>query len=123
MSTPNAQPPILMKFLCRFIAKGSRTPVGGPGYSARFMDKDLLKSDTLGTASVGPDGKAECLVPRVNMKGWDSPGETKPDVYVVLLKDGKELFRSPTIKNMNLAEVDPTTKEQRTTFDLGAFEV
>lgn len=115
--------PGLYRFVVRFVEKGSRRPLTGPAFKARFYDRDLIRDNRLGESALDAGGSAAVVVSSASFKSLDSPGETRPDVYCVLEKDGQAIFRTPVRANLDLDAADKVTGTQARTIDLGAFEV
>lgn len=115
--------PALFKLVARFERAGSGKPVTGERYRVRFYDRDPLRDDFLGESTLSRTGAAEVVCSTLDFKGFDSPFEKHPDVYCVLLNDGREVFRTPVANDLPVGEPDPVTLVPRTTFDLGVFRV
>ena len=80
---------------------GSGAPISGPGWRARVFDRDILMDDKLGDVRVDDEGKATFLLPVADIKSLDSPGERTPDLYFRLFHNGKEVFRSEVIEDVD----------------------
>lgn len=113
----------LYRFVVRFVEKGTGRPVTGRAYRARFFDRDLIRDNRLGDSPLDAEGVAGVVVSSAAFKGLDSPGETRPDLYCVLEKDGREVFRTPVRWDIDVSARDPVTKVSERTIDLGVFEV
>ncbi len=113
----------LYRFVVKFVDKSTGKPLTGGSYRARFFDRDIIHDNRLGESSLDVDGTAGVVVSSAAFKGLDSPGETKPDVYCVLEKDGREVYRTPVLRDVEVEARDPVTKEESRTIDLGVFEV
>ncbi|MBM4108265.1 MAG: hypothetical protein FJ255_05560 [Phycisphaerae bacterium] len=113
----------LYRFVVRFVDKASGKPVTGPAYRVRFFDKDIIHDNRLGESPLDGQGSAGVIVSSAAFKGLDSPGETEPDLYCVLMKDGQQVFKTPVRMNVKVEATDPVTGRDARTIDLGVFKV
>ena len=91
---------------------------------ARLFDQDLVRDDLLAEQPVGEDGRVEFTANLADAGSLDSPGETEPDLYVVLERSGREVFRTPVSSDVEFLRVDPVTLTRKSlTVDLGTHEV
>lgn len=89
-----------------------------------LLDADLVHDDFLGEARVGPDGYGEVIFDLTDASSLDSPGETKPDLYLSVRLAGRELARSPVQVDVDFLWKHPVTGEQRAlTINLGDVAV
>jgi len=79
----------------------SGKPLTGEGWTASVRDRDTLMDDHLGRVEVDADGVATFLLSVADIKSIDSPGERNPDLYFTLFYDGREVFRSEVIENVD----------------------
>lgn len=84
-------------------------PLNGSEYSVSLLDKDHFFNDKLGTGALSNDGVAEFLFSVADIFSIDSPGERTPDIYFVLEKSGREIFRSEIFSEVNFDATDPVT--------------
>ena len=84
-------------------------PLTGDEFEVALLDEDRYFDDKLGTASLNPDGEAEFIINAVDILSIDSAGETTPDLYFVVRKDGKEIYRSKTFSEVDFETKDPVT--------------
>jgi len=87
-------PQLLFKVTGRFIFKSSGKPVTGDEYIVWLYDKDPITDDKLGEGKLDENGRVEITCDLADASSLDSPGESKPDLYFILLKNGREIFRS-----------------------------
>lgn len=113
----------LYRFVVRFVDKASGRPVTGAAYRCRFFDKDIIHDNRLGESPLDEQGSAGVIVSSAAFKGLDSPGETEPDLYCVLLKDDKPVFKTPVKMNIKVESLNPVTGRDARTIDLGVFKV
>lgn len=99
---------LLLHVHARFL-RHSGDPVHGNHYHVRLYDQDITEDDFLSEEQPDKEGKVHFTINPAQYKSIDSPGEKKPDLYMVLYHDGKEIFRTPVIQ-----DIDPDTE---TNFD------
>ena len=99
-------------------------PLAGDDYSVLVMDEDKYFDDKLGAKSLGSDGSVEFLIPVAEIFSFDSAGERTPDLYFVVKKDGKEVFRSEVFAEVDFDAKDPVTgRAKGLTKKFGPFAV
>ena len=99
-------------------------PLTGGDYSVVVMDDDKFFDDKLGAEPLGPDGKAEFLISVADILSFDSAGERTPDLYFVVKKGGKEVFRSEVFAEVDFDAKDPVTgRPKGVTKAFGPFAV
>ena len=84
-------------------------PLYGDDYSVALLDEDRFFDDKLGASELDADGVAEFLVSAADILSFDSAGERTPDLYFVLRKDGKEVFRSEVFNEVDFEAEDAVT--------------
>ena len=87
----------------------SGAPLSGSDYSVTLMDDDKYFDDKLGSQVLSPEGTAEFLVAVADILSFDSSGERTPDLYFVVRKDGKKVFKSEVFQDVDFDAVDPVT--------------
>ena len=103
-------------------ANGS--PLSGDEYSVALLDQDRFFNDKLGAAGLNADGSGEFLVSAADILSFDSAGEQTPDLYFLLRKDGKEIFRSDVFQDVDFQSDDPVAGRPRgLTRKFGPFAV
>ena len=99
-------------------------PLTGADYEVALLDKDRYFDDKLGTSALGPDGEAEFLITVADILSIDSAGETTPDLYFVVRRDGKEVFRTEVFDEIDFETTDPVTgRAKGLTQAFGPFQV
>jgi hypothetical protein len=106
------------------VLDASGAPLAGNAYRVRLYDQDALFDDFLGEAHPDGDGRVDLVFDPTRIKSLDSPRETRPDLYVTIVRGGDELARSPVARDVDLTAVDPETRRpERRTIDLGELRV
>jgi len=91
---------------------------------ARLMDQDTLSDDVLAEAVPDSSGNVAFQFNLGLASSVDSPGETQPDLYIQLLLDDVEVFRSDPINDVDFLTPNPVSGLQDgVTQDLGTFEL
>lgn len=99
-------------------------PLAGDEYEVALLDKDKYFDDKLGTATLSPEGEAEFLITVADILSIDSAGETTPDLYFVVRRGGKEIFRSEVFAEVDFEGKDPVTgRAKGLTRAYGPFQV
>lgn len=99
-------------------------PLTGGEYEVALLDEDKYFDDKLGTSGLSPDGDAEFLITVADILSFDSAGETTPDLYFVVRKDGTEVFRSEVFAEVDFEAKDPVTgRAKGLTKAFGPFQV
>ncbi len=100
------------------------SPLSGPDYLVRLIDEDRFFDDKLGSSGLDADGTAEFLIAVADILSFDSPGERTPDLYFVLSKDGREVFRSEVFSEVDFDARNPVTgRADSLTKSFGPFRV
>lgn len=87
-----------------FLHKHSGKALYGNDYTVRLFDKDPISDDFLGETKPDAEGKTQFKVDPSLYRSEDSLFEKRPDFYLVVLKNGSEIFRTPVALNINLEE-------------------
>ena len=95
----------LFRAVVQFIDAEGR-PLAGDSWLARVFDSDCLADDRLGQSQLDDQGRASFLIPVADIKSLDSPGERMPDLYFRLFMDGREVFRSQVIEDVDFESLD-----------------
>jgi hypothetical protein len=99
-------------------------PLTGGDYEVALLDEDKYFDDKLGTSGLTSDGEAEFLITIADILSIDSAGETTPDLYFVVRKNGKEVFRSDVFEEVDFEANDPVTgRPKGLTRAFGPFQV
>jgi Zn-finger nucleic acid-binding protein len=111
------------KVKARFIRKADRQPLSGVTgrYVVKLFDRDIIKDDMLGEPRLDANGQVQCTFDLYDAAGTDSPLERKPDIYLVVYEDNREIFRTSVFRDLDFQKRDDTGAA--VTHDLGTFEV
>ena len=99
-------------------------PLTGKGFAVGLRDKDRFFDDKLGVSTLNTEGEASFMFSPTDILSIDSIGETQPDLYFVVWKDGVEIFRSEVFENVDFETEDPVTgRRDDMTKSFGPFRV
>jgi len=99
-------------------------PLPGSGWTAGVSDQDVLVDDCLGVVNLDKKGVARFLLNVADIKSLDSPGERNPDLYFTLFKDGKEVFRSAVMMDVDFESLHEVSGDPvQITQEFGPFRV
>lgn len=99
-------------------------PLTGKDYEVALLDEDRFFDDKLGTSALSPEGEAAFLISEADILSIDSAGETTPDLYFVVRKNGREIFRSEVFSEVDFTAKDPITgRAKGLTKSFGPFQV
>ena len=116
-------PSEIFKVIAEF-ADADGNPLSGNNYSVTLMDEDRYFDDKLGKAKLNAGGAAEFLISVADILSFDSAGERTPDLYFVVRKDGKKVFRSDVFDDVDFDAVDPVTgRSKSSTRKFGPFRL
>jgi len=101
--------------------KLTNEPLNGGAYKVKFYDQDLLKDDFLGESDLDDLGHAIINVRRSDFRSKDSPLEKYPDIYFEIFKNGVEIYKSKTLKNLHLEEARDFPASEGKHCSLGTF--
>ena len=110
---------LLIHITARFIIADRE----GSSFQVKLYDNDLLEDDFLAEQHLKADGVVHFTVNPTEYRTADSPREKKPDFYMVLLKNGTEIFRTPTATNIDLENEGYFDAKDGLELDLGEFLV
>ncbi len=100
------------------------SPLTGDDYSVVILDEDRYFDDKLGESKLNAEGSADFIITAADILSFDSAGETTPDLYFVVRKDGKEVFRSDVFSEVDFETIDPVTGRSKAgTQSFGPFKV
>ena len=117
-------PQILFNVTGRFVFKSGGKPVTGEEYRIWLYDKDIVEDDKMGEGMLNEDGRFDITCDLANASSIDSPGERKPDLYCILLKNGHEIYRSKVFKNSQPFVKSPFSRKKKgIILYLGTFEI
>lgn len=98
----------IFKVIASFQTRDGK-PLTGGEYSVMLHDEDKFFDDKLGTSRLDGEGRAEFIIFVADIISIDSPDERTPDLYFVVYKDGKEIFRTETIHEVDFELRDAVT--------------
>ena len=111
-----------IKILARFL--GTHGVVPYERMRARLWDQDLVSDDMLGEGAMDSMG---CVTFQFDLKlasSIDSPGEVQPDLYIQILLDDVEVFRTAVKKDVLLIAGGSANQLGSTnSLDLGEFQL
>jgi hypothetical protein len=104
------------------IAKGSDEPLCGKEYSVRLYDKDMFNDDFLGESQLSNLGIASFRITEKHFAGF-ARLDKKPDFYFVVYRNGKQIFKSRVMQNLDLTDIEEFKMSEGEIVDLGTFLV
>jgi len=111
-----------IQILARFL--GTHGVVPYERMRARLWDQDLVSDDMLGEAALDSMGRVTFQFNLKLASSIDSPGEVQPDLYIQILLDDVEVFRTPVKKDVLLIAGGSADQLRSTnTLDLGEFQL
>ena len=113
----------LITIRARLVDRETASPISSDGTFVKLYDKDLLEDDFLGQGQPDQSGNAEITFQSSDFKSMDSPGETRPDLYFVVFKYGKQIFKSKVIADLNLDTIHLLEPGKGKIIDLGVFAI
>ncbi len=102
----------IFKVIAEFV-DASGAPLHGDQYSIVLLDEDKFFDDKLGEQELTVEGVAEFLISAADILSFDSMGETTPDLYFVVRRNGDEVFRSQVFTDVDFEMTDPVTGKQK----------
>ena len=105
----------------RLIAKGSDAPVTGKEYFVRLYDEDFFEDDFLGESGLDENGVARITFNPDDFDTEDLIKETSLDFYFVVFKNGKNIFSSKVMEQVNVERFEKFKMGEGEVFDLGTF--
>jgi hypothetical protein len=111
----------------KIIVKGELLCNGNPwesdGMIVKLFDKDLLEDDFLGQSKITGHGKFEIEFYSEDFKSYDSPFESKPDLYFCIYLFGELLYRSVIWNDVDIDKSSIFVPDKGKVIDLGTFDV
>jgi hypothetical protein len=100
------------------------SPLTGDEYEVALLDEDRFFDDKLGMSALSAEGEADFLITAADILSIDSAGETTPDLYFVVRREGREIFRSEVFSEVDFEIADPVTgRAKGLTKAFGPFQV
>jgi hypothetical protein len=111
-----------IQIMARFL--GTHGVVPYERMRARLWDQDLVSNDLLGDAPLDPMGRVQFQFDLKSISSIDSPGEVQPDLYIQILLDDVEVFRTAVKKDVLLmADGSADPMQSTNALDLGDFQL
>ena len=110
-----------VRILARFATADGVVPY--ERMKARLWDQDPLRDDLLGEAAPDHAGLVAFQFNLDSVASVDSPGEVKPDLYIQVLLDDVEVFRTPVIEDVVFGTNSLSDFSSPTATDLGTFQL
>ena len=121
MSEFSLHPDMNIEVTARLIAKGSDAPVTGKEYLVRLYDEDFFEDDFLGESGLDENGVARITFNPDDFDTEDLIKETSLDFYFVVFKNGKNIFSSKVMEQVNVERFEKFKMGEGEVFDLGTF--
>lgn len=109
-----------IEVIIRFIEKGTDEPLTGDMYTVRLFDKDLFDSEFLGESGLDANGYSKISFNHSAFANFANL-EAFPDIYFTLYKEGKVLYKSKVIEDIDLSVLEEYKKGAGEVIDLGTF--
>jgi hypothetical protein len=113
---------LILKVSAQLLVKGAGTALPST-YTIQLMDKDPLKDDLLGSTSTDRNGKVYFQVNPNDFQTVDSFAEKLPDLYLSVLEEGKEIFRTPVANDVDVLQDGHFNSKDGASIHLGTFLV
>ena len=111
----------LIRIHAKFLEKGTGDPITGDEFMVKFYDKDVFDDDFLGEDYPDENGEVLILIDPEHAKSWDSPGETKPDLYFVLFEYDRPVYTSRVVEALDVLSEGDFNSVEGASFDFGTF--
>ena len=121
MNEFSLNPEMNIEVTARLIAKGSDAPVTGKQYVVRLYDKDFFEDDFLGESGPDENGVVRISFNTADYDTKDVLKEKSLDFYFAVFKNGKEIFRSKVMEDVNVERFEKFKMGEGEVFDLGSF--
>lgn len=112
---------INLEVTARLIARGTDRPVTGSRYQVKLFDKDFFEDDYLGQSSPDHEGRVRFLFNPGSLDKNEPLKENSLDFYFLVYKDGKEIFRSKVMEDVQIEEVEEFKMGEGEVIDIGTF--
>lgn len=98
-----------IKITASFTDVETGKPLTCKNYTVRIYDKDVFKDDFLGESKLDKNGKIELITSLDKARSFETPFESKPDIYFVVLFKDEIIFKSRVFKNVEFLKKDKLT--------------
>jgi hypothetical protein len=105
----------------RLISRDTGQPVYGGAYVVRLFDKDFVDEDYLGQASPDKNGAVSIEFNPSQFDQKDVIKDKSLDFFFVVLRNGKEIFRSKVMEDVNIRAVEQFKMGEGEIIHLGTF--
>ncbi|HET9056607.1 MAG TPA: hypothetical protein VFN30_07160 [Chitinophagaceae bacterium] len=121
MSRFSLHPDMNIEVTARLLTKGSGKPVTGKEYMVRLYDQDFFEDDFLGESGLDANGVAHITFNPDDFDREEAIKDESLDFYFVVLKNGKEIFSSKVMENVDVERFEKFKMGEGEIFDLGTF--
>ena len=105
----------------KLIAKGSDLPVNGAEYIVKLFDKDFFEDDFLGQSSLDENGELHISFNPSQLDTTDPIRETSLDFYFIVFKNGREIFKSKVMEDVDVNAIEQFKMGKGELINLGTF--
>jgi hypothetical protein len=85
----------------------------GDDLRVELFDQDPMSDDKLGDVPLDPSGTAVFDFAPEAMRSYDSPLETEPDLYFIVYRGDKEVFRSKVFVDVQFKKHHVSARDER----------
>lgn len=110
-----------MEVRARLISRETGLPLYGGAYVVRLFDKDFVDEDFLGQASPDKNGAVSIAFNPSQFDQKDVLKDKSLDFFFVVLKNGKELFRSKVMEDVDVSAIEQFKMGEGEIIHLGTF--
>ena len=112
---------LLLNVYARFLHKHSGAPIQGNNYKVKLFDKDSITDDFLGETYLHSEGKVHFRINPSLYRTSDNPLEAKPALYIVILKDDIEIFKTPVAPDISFKDDGKFNFMEGEWIDMGTY--
>ncbi len=105
----------------QLLEKVSGDPLTGDNILVKLYDKDPLEDDFLGEGHPDKNGNITIKFDLDNVSSADSPFEDKPDLYFIVYKGQKEIYRSTVLEDVDTSKEGGFDFKSGKELDLGSY--
>jgi hypothetical protein len=107
----------------KFVNKNTGLPLNDSKYEFQLFDEDLIKDDVLGFCTLNSNGEVKLSFDIKKIRSFDSPMETRPDLWFSLSDGTKEIYKSDVLKNLDFEKHGRLSVDQGYIYNLGTYVV